>query len=116
MLTGLDAPEREAAFDEPTFFFFFPFYDVSETPLLSINRDFSAPALIEAERRAGELEKLAKVDSDPFARFEAFQQLMFHAMLAAARGEPIDPHRYRGDPRATLHVERARRRRSRAKH
>jgi aminopeptidase N len=66
------------------------FDGVSEAPLLSINRDFSCPATIEVERRAGELEKLAEVDSNPFARFEALQELMMRALIAGARGEIVD--------------------------
>ena len=41
------------------------FEDVDEPPLLSINRDFSAPVIIEAERRPGELERLAECDHRP---------------------------------------------------
>ena len=36
-----------------------------ERPILSINRDFSAPVLVDVEREAGELERLAA--SDPTA-------------------------------------------------
>src|SRR5438309_1185691 len=38
------------------------FDNVVEPPLLSINRDFSAPVIVEAERGAGELERLAQTD------------------------------------------------------
>jgi aminopeptidase N len=68
-----------------------PFYALDEPPLLSINRDFSAPALIEVERQAGELERLAEVDANPFARYEALQELMLRALIAGARGQPDDP-------------------------
>jgi len=67
------------------------FEGVTEAPLLSINRDFSAPVLLDVERRAGELERLAEVDPNPFARYEALQELMLHALLAGARGEAINP-------------------------
>lgn len=67
------------------------FDGVGEPPLLSINRDFSCPAVIEVERRTGELERLAEVDGNPFARFEALQDLMMRALLAGARGEAIEP-------------------------
>ena len=67
------------------------FEDVDEAPLLSINRDFSVPATIQVERRAGELEKLAESDPNPFARYEALQELMMRALLAGARGETVDP-------------------------
>ena len=66
------------------------FEGVNETPLLSINRDFSAPVMIEVERRAGELERLAEHDGNAFARFEAMQDLMLRALLAGARGEAVD--------------------------
>ncbi|MEO7634603.1 MAG: aminopeptidase N [Sphingomicrobium sp.] len=66
------------------------FDDVAEAPLLSINRGFSAPIVIEVERRPGELERLAQVDGDPFARYEAIQELMMRALLAGARGAAVD--------------------------
>jgi aminopeptidase N len=67
------------------------FENVFEPPLLSINRGFSAPIIVEAERRPGELERLAQSDSDPFARYEAIQELMMRVLVAGARGEPVDP-------------------------
>jgi aminopeptidase N len=66
------------------------FDNVVEPPLLSINRNFSAPIIVEAERGAGELERLAQTDTDPFARFEAMQELMMRALVAGARGEASD--------------------------
>ena len=79
-LVLLDQPVMRVRFD-----------GVSEAPLLSINRDFSSPAVIEVERRASELERLAEVDANPFARFEALQELMLRALLAGARGEAVNP-------------------------
>ena len=67
------------------------FENVSEPPLLSINRGFSASIIVEAERRPGELERLAQSDNDPFARYEAIQELMMRVLVAGARGEPMDP-------------------------
>ncbi|HXH54088.1 MAG TPA: aminopeptidase N [Sphingomicrobium sp.] len=75
----LDSKRQEVRFD-----------NVTEPPLLSINRGFSAPVIVEAERRPGELEKLAASDSDPFARFEALQDMMLRALIAGARGEAAD--------------------------
>jgi aminopeptidase N len=66
------------------------FYGIDEPPLLSINRDFSAPILLDAHREQGELERLAEVDPNPFARYEACQELMYRALIAGARGEPAD--------------------------
>jgi aminopeptidase N len=63
---------------------------VGEPALLSINRDFSAPVIVEVERAPGELEMLARSDSDPFARYEAIQELMTRVLIARTRGEPAD--------------------------
>jgi aminopeptidase N len=64
---------------------------VDEPPMLSINRGFSAPIIVEAERQAGELERLAQSDPDPFARYEALQELMLRVLIAGAKGEAADP-------------------------
>ncbi len=64
---------------------------VTEPPLLSINRNFSAPIIVDARRRPGELERLAQTDTDPIARYEAMQDLMMRALIAGASGEAIDP-------------------------
>jgi aminopeptidase N len=63
---------------------------VGEPALLSINRDFSAPVIMKVERASGELEKLAQSDSDPFARYEAIQELMTAVLIARTRGEAAD--------------------------
>jgi len=67
------------------------FEEVAEAPLLSINRDFSAPVLLDVDRRPGELERLAEIDPNPFARYEALQELMFRALLDGAEGREGDP-------------------------
>ena len=68
------------------------FEGVAEPALLSINRGFSAPVIVEAERKPGEIEALAESDSDSFARFEAGQELMTRDLLAAiAGGGEVDP-------------------------
>ena len=64
--------------------------DVRERPLLSINRGFSAPIVIDVERHAGDLETLAQGDTDPFGRFEAMQELMLQIITADVRGETVD--------------------------
>jgi aminopeptidase N len=81
-------PERLIVLDKPRDSITFD--NVTETPLLSINRNFSAPVMITAERRPGELERLAQSDTDPFARYEAMQELMMAALTAGARGESVD--------------------------
>ncbi|MBA3669010.1 MAG: aminopeptidase N [Sphingomonas sp.] len=78
------APETLILFDSATTAV--TFEDVTEPPLLSINRDFSAPVTMAVQRRSGELEKLALSDSDPFARFEAMQELMMRLLIRAATG------------------------------
>src|SRR4051812_24040272 len=48
---------------------------VSERPILSINRGFSAPIVVESDRGAADLAFLSAHDDDPFARYEAMQQV-----------------------------------------
>jgi aminopeptidase N len=78
------------------------FEDVRERPLLSINRGFSAPVIMRVDRAAGELERLAQTDTDPFARFEAMQELMMGALVAGAEGKPVDTEPVVRAVRATL--------------
>jgi aminopeptidase N len=75
----LDRPQQSVTFE-----------NVTEMPLLSINRGFSAPVVVSADRRPHELERLAEADTDPFARYEAIQELMMGALTAGARGEAVD--------------------------
>jgi aminopeptidase N len=56
-------------------------------PALSINRGFSAPVIVDFARADGELAWLAANDDDPFARYEALQQLMLDTLVAAVSGE-----------------------------
>jgi len=79
-LVLLDESERTVTFE-----------GVAELPLLSINRGFSAPVVVEATRRPGELERLARSDPDPFARYEALQELMLRVLIAGAKGGAADP-------------------------
>jgi aminopeptidase N len=81
-------PERLIVIDQPRQSF--TFENVGEPPLLSINRDFSAPVIVDADQPTRELEQLAQADTDPFARYEAMQELMMRALVAGARGEAID--------------------------
>jgi aminopeptidase N len=82
-------PERLIIFDKPSGSVRFD--KVTEPPLLSINRGFSSPIIMNAERKYGELERLAQADTDPFARYEAIQDIMMRTLTAAARGEQADP-------------------------
>ena len=66
------------------------FENLSERPLLSINRGFSAPVIIESDRTAADLAALSGCDDDPFARYEAMQQLMLDTLVAAVRTGAAD--------------------------
>jgi len=59
-------------------------------PALSVNRGFSAPVIVDFERAPGELAWLAAHDDDPFARYEALQQLMLDTLVAEVSGEKAD--------------------------
>lgn len=61
------------------------FEGVSEAPVLSINRGFSAPVIIESDRSAQDLAFLSAHDDDPFARYEAMQQLMLDTLVTATQ-------------------------------
>jgi len=60
------------------------FDGVTERPVLSINRGFSAPVVVESDRSPADLAFLSAHDDDPFARYESMQQLMLDALVAAA--------------------------------
>jgi aminopeptidase N len=66
------------------------FETVTERPVLSINRGFSAPVVIETDRTAADLAFLSAHDDDPFARYEAMQQLMLDTLVASASGMRAD--------------------------
>ncbi|MEA3040787.1 MAG: aminopeptidase [Sphingomonadales bacterium] len=73
-LVLLDGDAAEIVFDR-----------LGERPVLSLNRDFSAPVTVDSDRTRQELAFLSAHDDDPFARYEAMQQLMLHTLLAALR-------------------------------
>ncbi|MBV8685959.1 MAG: aminopeptidase N [Alphaproteobacteria bacterium] len=60
------------------------------SPILSINRGFSAPVILETDRASADLAFLAAHDDDPFARYEAIQQLMLDALLTEVAGGGAD--------------------------
>ena len=68
----------------------FVFENFTSVPVLSINRGFSAPVIIDAPRSAHELAFLSAHDDDPFARYEAMQQLMVDALVGAVSGKAIE--------------------------
>src|SRR3546814_11671934 len=67
------------------------FDNIGEAALLSVNRGFSAPVVMDVERGDGDLETLAASDSDPFARYAAIQELLMRWLAPAANGEIVDP-------------------------
>jgi aminopeptidase N len=71
-IVELDAASHEILFE-----------GINERPVLSINRGFSAPVVIESARSAADLAFLSANDDDPFARYEAMQQLMLDTMIEA---------------------------------
>jgi aminopeptidase N len=74
-LVTLDAEQSEVLFD-----------GLTERPILSLNRGFSAPVIIETNRGPAELAFLSARDDDPFARYEAMQQLMLDTLISSVAG------------------------------
>jgi aminopeptidase N len=66
-------------------------------PALSINRGFSAPVAIERPIDRKELAFLARHDDDPFARYEAMQELVVGHLIEEAAGDRADAERKAGE-------------------
>lgn len=66
------------------------FEGIGERPVLSINRGFSAPVILETDRTVADLAFLSRNDDDPFARYEAIQQLMLDTLVGATAGGQAD--------------------------
>jgi len=64
----------------------FTYSGFAQPPVLSINRGFSAPVAIERDVAAQDLVFLAAHDDDPFARYEAMQELVVGHLVAAVGG------------------------------
>ena len=82
----------------------FVFTEIDQTPVLSLNRGFSAPIKLVANLSAEELRFLAKHDRDLFNRWQAFQSLATRLLVDTvsalrARGapDPDDPQEARGE-------------------
>ncbi len=71
-LVTLEQAETEILFD-----------GIGERPVLSVNRDFSAPVIVETDRGAADLAFLSARDDNPFARYEAMQQLALDTLVRA---------------------------------
>jgi aminopeptidase N len=65
-------------------------------PVVSINRGFSAPVSIERKMPQADLVFLAGHDDDPFARYEALQELVIGHLLAVLGGGLSDGQREQG--------------------
>ncbi len=77
---------EEAVFSYPGF---------AALPVLSINRGFSAPVVIQRDISTDDLVFLAAHDDDPFARYEAMQDLVIgHLREAAGEGLDEDQHTF----------------------
>ncbi len=61
------------------------FPGISERPALSINRDFSAPITMTVEQRLQDQFFLARHDSDPVARWQAWNTLLADALISGVR-------------------------------
>ena len=68
----------------------FRFENIGRPPILSINRGFSAPVIVETNRSQHDLAFLAAKDDDPFARYEAMQQLMVNVLIGRIADAPVD--------------------------
>jgi aminopeptidase N len=61
------------------------FTGITERPVLSLNRGFSAPITLSLEQKAEDLIFLAGNDSDAFSRWQAFNTLLTDALIAGFR-------------------------------
>ena len=68
----------------------FTFPDFATAPILSINRGFSAPVIVDTNRSQADLAFLSAHDDDPFARYEAMQQLMVNVLVGQIGGQTAD--------------------------
>jgi len=82
--TGKHHGEQLLVLDEAQAEFRFPGF--AETPVISLNRGFSAPVAIATQPPAEDLLFLAAHDDDPFARYEAMQQLVVQHLVGVVTG------------------------------
>ena len=68
----------------------FTYGGFSAPPILSINRGFSAPVIVATDRSQADLAFLSGHDDDPFARYEAMQQLMVNVLVGRISGQEMD--------------------------
>ena len=75
----------------------FAFAGHAEKPVLSINRGFTAPVVIERDVSREDLMLLARCDDDAFARYEAMQELSVAHLVAASAGQLSEGDRVSGE-------------------
>lgn len=69
------------------------FSQFMQRPVLSINRGFSAPVVVDVGYTMADLSFLAEHDDDPFTRYEAMQSLVVrHLVGAVSEGLPDKQH------------------------
>lgn len=69
----------------------FTFTDLATRPVLSLNRQFSAPVNIKWQPSQSDLYHLIKYDSDEFNRFEACQKMITEALQALIHDHDLNP-------------------------
>ncbi len=70
-------------------------YDgLSDKPILSLLRDFSAPIKLTVSRTDEELSRLIKIDDNGFSRWEAMQELSLRIIIEALESESISDEAY----------------------
>jgi aminopeptidase N len=82
--SGRHQGEQLVVLDRAEMQFAFPGF--AQAPVLSLNRGFSAPVAIDAGQGTADLVFLAARDDDPFARYEALQQLVVQHLVAEISG------------------------------
>ncbi len=86
--TGDCEVERLEILTEQTTEIRFP--GLAKRPVISINRGFSAPIIVEGDRSATDLAFLSANDDDPFGRYEAMQQLMLDTLVGTLSNHKVD--------------------------
>ena len=87
-VTGTHAGEQLILLNQPEMRV--PIGVTNGPPVLSLNRGFSAPVVVEADRTAADLAFLSAHDDDPFGRYEAMQQLMLNTLVTAVETGEAD--------------------------
>ncbi|MBN8500960.1 MAG: aminopeptidase N [Sphingomonadales bacterium] len=84
-VSGRHDGEKLVVLDRAEMEFAFPGF--TRKPVLSLGRGFSAPVAIDSDTSREDLMFLAASDDDPFARYEALQQLTVQHLLTVIAGD-----------------------------